>query len=94
MLTLEQAKTIGINACIEKLGKEFVENHADTTSSAYGRHDNEVFCFVGVNLEPRRVYDGTLRLSSEAKPTYRASCNVSLRDGNTTFIECVLPEKA
>lgn len=93
MLTFEQAKKIGLDACIEKLGKEFVRNHAETTSSAYGEHDEEVYCFVGVSTGPRKSFNGkTLRLSSDRKPAYRASCNVSLKDGSTTFIECVLPQ--
>lgn len=92
MLTFEQAKKIGLEACAEKIGKEFVREHADATSTAYGEHDGEVYCFIGINISPRKQFDGkTLRLSSTGKPDYRASCNVSLKDGSTTFIECVLP---
>lgn len=91
MLTFEQAKKIGLDACTDKLGRDFVRSHADATSSAYGEHDNEVYCFVGVSTSPKKDFDGTLVLSSDRKPAYRASCNVSLEDGKTTFIECVLP---
>ena len=33
MLTYEKAKKIGIDACIDKLGREFVMSHKDTASS-------------------------------------------------------------
>lgn len=92
MLTIDQAKKIGFDACAEKLGREFVDLHADATSSAYGQHDDKVYCFLGISIEPRRTFDGeTLRLSSDRKLKYRASCNVSLLDGSTEFIECVTP---
>ena len=92
MLTLNVAKKIGINTCIDKLGHDFVLAHRDTSSSAYGEIEDEVFCFVGVDdrpvsLEPSDV----LTLSNDSAFPYRASCNVSLFDGTVTFTECVLP---
>ena len=35
MLTYESARKIGVEACIDKLGRAFVEKHRDTSSSAY-----------------------------------------------------------
>ena len=52
MLTLEMAKKNGINACIDKLGRDFVLAHRDTSSSAFGEIEDGVFCFVGVDDRP------------------------------------------
>ena len=49
MLSVEAARKIGINACIDKLGREFVLAHRDRATSAYGESDEGVFCFVGVD---------------------------------------------
>ena len=92
MLTLEDAKRIGINACIDKLGRDFVLAHRDTSSSAYGESEDGIFCFVGVDDRPQMVESpDILVLSGDSSFPYRVSCNVSLIDGATSFIECVLP---
>lgn len=39
MLSADEAKKIGIDACIEKLGFEFCKKHADNATSAYGEDD-------------------------------------------------------
>ena len=49
MLTVEAAKKIGIRACIDKLGREFVLAHRESATSAYRECDEGVFCFVGVD---------------------------------------------
>ena len=93
MITFEDARKIGIKTCIEALGVDFVKKHADTASSAFGYGEDEqtVFCFVGVDDEPQRPYDGVLILTSKDSFPYRASCNVSMYDGTTKFIERVTP---
>ncbi len=93
MLNIEAARKIGINACIDKIGRDFVLAHKDSSTTAYGESDDGVFCFVGVddrhNLQEQ---EGVLLLDSHSEFPYRASCNVNLANGVPHFIECVLPE--
>ena len=89
MLTIIEAKDIGLKACIKKLGKDFVKENAGRGSAGYGKHDNSVFCFVGVDPDSVTRSEGLL-LDSVPFP-YRASCNVSLVDGAITWIEHVTP---
>ena len=50
MLSFEEAKKIGIDACIKKLGISFVKQYSDSFCTAYGwgEKDNTVLCFAGV----------------------------------------------
>ena len=93
MLSFETAKKIGINACIDKLGRDFVFAHKDLATSAYGENENSVFCFVGVDdRSASQNRDHKLILDSHSEFPYRVSCNVSLFDGVPSFIECILPK--
>lgn len=93
MLSIESAKKIGIESCIEKLGRDFVHAHRDSSTFSYGSDENSVFCFVGVDDNPNRVKkDDVLILDSISVFPYRVSCNVALEDGIVSFVECVLPE--
>lgn len=92
MLTVKEAAEIGINACIDKLGRDFVLTNRDNGTSAYGENDGVVFCFVGVDDKPWvSERSDTLVLDSTSQFPYRASCNVCLADGAMKFIEYVLP---
>jgi hypothetical protein len=92
MLNIEMARKIGINACIEKLGREFVLAHKDRATSAFGECENGVFCFVGVDDGSLSdISNNALILDSHSAFPYRASCNVSLVDGMLSFIECIIP---
>ena len=94
MLNVEAAKKIGIRACIDKLGREFVLAHRESAASAYGECDEGVFCFVGVDDgDISQNTDRRLVLDSHSEFPYRASCNVSLEDGTPTFLECVVPKQ-
>ncbi len=96
MLSVNEARKIGINACIDKLGRDFVRKYKDSCVYAYGESEDGVYCFVGVNDNPD-CYDNdtdVLILDSTSKFPYRVSCNVRLTDGAVTFIECVLPSYA
>ncbi len=92
MLTIKEAAKIGINACIDKIGRDFVLANRESGTSAYGENDGSVYCYVGVDDQPNvpRSSD-TLVLDNTSKFPYHASCNVRLEDGATTFIECVRP---
>ena len=92
MLSIAAAKKIGINACINKLGREFVLAHRNSSTSAFGENDGGVFCFVGIDDNPRPIhFDGTLTLDSASHFPYFASCIVDLSSGATDCLECVIP---
>lgn len=92
MLTFEEAKKIGLNACIDKLGRDFVMAHRDNGCHGCGENDGSVYCIVEVDDKPYvSPYGGKLVLDSVSKFPYYASCNVSLEDGSITFLEFVLP---
>ncbi len=91
MLAVDSARKRGINACIDKLGRDFVMAHKDTSSSAWGETENIVYCFVGVGEELPDTHPGLIVLDSTSKFPYRASCNVDRESGNLDFIECIVP---
>lgn len=97
MLTFEEAKKIGIRACVDKLGYDFVKKHNETSCTAYEDEDDRVFCFVGVGTESVAPWTGGPLLlddSPDAKFPYSASCNVTYADGAITFLQCTLPSMA
>ena len=92
MLTKKEAINIGINACIDIIGRSFVQKYESSSSSAYGDMGDDVYCFVGVNDQPEDFLDGEdVILDSKNKFPYTASCKIDLTDGNITFLECTLP---
>ena len=95
MLTVIEAKNIGIKACIEKIGLDFCKKHADNATSGFSEVDGYVNCFVGISDEPAKQYDSsnidTLILTSCSDWPYEARCNVSLSDGKIEFCELRLP---
>ena len=91
MINPDRAKRVGINACIEKLGREFVEAHRDAVIYAYGMNQDVMYCFVGVDDKPQKGTE-KLMLDSVSKWPYRVSCNVDLETEAITFIECVVKE--
>lgn len=97
MLTFEEAKKIGIKACVDKLGYDFVKQHEDTSCSAYGDEGDHASCFVGVSTEAESLWSGgplVLDDSPSSKYPYSARCDVAYIDGTITFLECVLPAMA
>lgn len=95
MLTLEEAKKIGIRACIDKIGYDFCKQHEDNATSAYGKIDGKMQCFVGVSDEPAPDCDiskvDELVLTSGYQWPYAARCNVDLETGEIEFIEHRVP---
>ena len=92
MLTFEEAKRIGLDACVNRLGREFVMKYKDTSCPAYGDMDDRVFCFLGVdNSESRYVNDDKLVLDGGSSWPYSARCTVKYNDGTVDFLECKLP---
>ena len=94
MITYEEARKIGINACIEKLGRSYVEQYRDNSCAGYGQEDEFAFCFVGVDDQPigqRQPGEGLTLDDSSAKYQYMATCNVWYEDGRIEFLECNIP---
>ena len=96
MLTAEEAKKIGIRACVEKIGDEFCKKHRDTSVCAYGETEGIMECYVGVDDRPEpevnmEEMDYLLIDDTEFYP-YFANCSVSLEDGSIEFQECCLPD--
>lgn len=88
MLDTETARKIGINACIDRLGRDFVLENKDFTTIAFGESEKSVFCFVGIDKERSSMNsDNALILDSCSKFDCKASCNVDLEDGKITFME-------
>lgn len=97
MLTYEEAKKIGVNACIDKLGRDFVLKYRDTSCAGYGKEDDYAFCYVGVDdrMEPEKTGKGlVLDDSPDSKFPYLAMCNVWYENGKIEFLDCVLPDGA
>lgn len=96
MLTENEAKKIGIRACIDKIGYEFCKAHNDNSTSAYGVVDDVMECFVGINDAPAHEYDiekvEYLILTSKKDWPYFAHCDVDMTTGEITFGECKIPE--
>ncbi len=91
MISYEKARKIGVDACIDKIGRDFVMEHKDTASSAYGDRGDHVYCFVGVSDVPDEAMDDGLILTSNHSFPYAARCTVSYLDGQIDFLECTLP---
>lgn len=94
MLTYNEAKAIGVNACIDMLGRDYVEKHRDNASAAYGDREDHVYCFVGVSDQPTPQMPDELRLTSHDAFPYVARCNVFYKTGEKQFLDCVLPQRS
>lgn len=90
MLTVKEAKKIGIRACIDAIGYAFCKKHADN-GTLYGDEDGIVYCYVGVSDEPAPECDiskvDRLVLTSVGEWPYYASCHVDRTDGRIEMLE-------
>ena len=96
MLTFEEAKRIGIKACVDKLGYDFVKKYEETSCSAYGDAGDHASCFVGVSICPDIPWTGgplVIDDSPESKFPFSAHCDVAYANGEITFLECRLPKQ-
>ena len=95
MLSALEAKRIGLRACIQKIGPEFVKKYADNAVSSWGESDGIMNYFVGVNDIVRPVPDletvESLFISSGNNWPYFAFCDVDMRSGVSTITECRIP---
>ena len=92
MLTFEEAKKIGINACMEKMGRDFVHKYASTSCLAYGEEERYAYCFVGVDTAaPEEYVEGEGLVLDSSEFPYMVSCTVMYEDGKITFIKDLTP---
>ena len=92
MLSYEDARKIGVNACVDKLGREFVKQHKDTFCAADEDRGDHIRCFVDVSDKPLPDMNGELVLTSNNGFPYTARCTVDYLDGSVRFLNCVLPQ--
>ena len=92
MLTYDEARHIGVNACIDKLGREFMTKYQNNASAGFGDRGDHVFCFVGVDDRPEPEMKNELILTSGGKFPYLVACNVAYEDGHIDFLEVTLPQ--
>ena len=95
MLTAEEAKKIGIRACIEKLGYDFCKQHEDTAVCSYGEENGKMTCYVGIDDKPEQLDDvenmKSIILDDAEYMPYYANCEVDMQDGSIVFLDCCLP---
>lgn len=86
MLSILQAKKIGINACIDKIGRDLCVKYADQSASSYGQNGDVVNCFVGLSTTPFHPENiDKLVLTEEKEWDYSAECSVDLSSGEIIF---------
>lgn len=88
MLSLTQAKSIGMQTCIDSLGRSFVKKYKDTSVTAFGVDENVLYCFLGISTNSQAFVESNSDVLTLSKNDwdYSSSCNVSLTDGTITDI--------
>ena len=88
MLTLEEAKKIGIKACIKKIGSKFDKEFAVSACGNEPDEDNKLFCFVGVDKQTlNKKKNNKLILNSISRFVYTAYCTVDMETGKVEYIK-------
>lgn len=91
-LTEQEARKIGLDACIDKLGYEFCKKYQDNAVSSWGMGEYGMNCFVGVNVTPLKPTTEELAILTDKKDwEYYAHCVVDMEDGSVQYNQCVLP---
>ena len=92
MIDFETAKKIGIQACVDKIGIDYVRKYRETYTTAYGMDtETDAFCYVGVSDDPIQASAENGIVLEKSPFPYFASCNVNLNDGQVSFLECRTP---
>ncbi len=92
MLTFEEAKKVGMDACVDRLGRDFVMKYRDTSCPGYGDMEDRVYCFLGVDNSDSRNDYSHVTLDSRSRFPYLAKCTVRYDDGKVEFLECIVPK--
>lgn len=91
MLTYEEARKIGVEACVDRIGRDFVNKYWNSSCPAYADMEDYAYCFLGVDDSDGRNDTDNAKLTSGDHFPYIARCNVRYSDGNIEFLDCVLP---
>ena len=90
MLTFNDAKKIGIKACIDMLGYDFVKKYEDKACTAYSDEGDHASCFVGVDTTNISALSSDGHLILDDTPAaafpFSVSCNVAYKDGTVTNV--------
>lgn len=93
MLEAKEAKRIGIQACVEKIGMDFFKKYEENACSSWSEHDGKMFCSVGIDdvkfvpdKKPEKL------ILSENGFQYFASCDVDMMDGSIEYLEYRVPD--
>ena len=96
MLTIDEARQKGLNACIDLLGREFMQQYKHQGCAAWGVTENGVFCFVSESTKEPQQY--MVMLDSTSRWSRCAECTVSLSTGEILGlrrrVEAEIPENA
>lgn len=90
MLTVAEARKIGIKACMDKIGYDFCMSNKDNATTRYTEEEGFVYCYVGVSDKSPDTLQAGLLFTATKFP-FSASCNVWLAGGKIDFLECHLP---
>ena len=91
MLSYEEARRVGINACIDKIGRDFCEKNRDYSCAWYGDMEKYAYCGVGISDEDSYHPQERLILTHEEDWLYMVLCNVWYEDGRIEFLKCRIP---
>ncbi len=84
MLSIESAKKIGIDRCIDALGRDFCIRHQSNALSGFEEpHNNILRCFVTIDDE--EIQEAHYVGGEPMK--YKAIVDVDIETGETTLIE-------
>lgn len=89
MVDFEKARKIGIDLCINALGKEFCIANKDNALSGYEEAENGILkCFVTIDTKN----DQTDKLSVGGKPMqYQAYATVDMQTGEAAITKIIKP---
>ena len=92
MLSFNEARRIGMQKCVDMLGRDFVKKNLENSSSAYGEDPDNglVYCFLGLSTTPLRS-GKTIKLTSDNQFPYQAYCFVRTEDGTITDEKLIRP---
>lgn len=96
MLTAEEAKKIGIRACIDKIGYDFCKQHEDNAVCSYGEENGKMTCYVGIDDKPEQGYElenmTSIVLDDAKYMPYYAYCEVDMQNGTVNITDFCVPE--
>lgn len=95
MLSKNEAKKIGINACINKIDPTFFQKYKQNACASWGEYNEKMFCSIGIDSKPCILEKKPSKLIlTEDGFQYMVSCEVNMTDGSIEYLECITPGTA